>query len=383
MTLQKVRKKYIYNFFYIVIILSIVICLWFRIIRVNETIEFTGVIQSRNIEVIKSPCETYLKEIRVVPGEEVHQGQLLARLDGIGLQNYIQGINSAIIEAEKRKTDLAARTDITPFQIRVMEQDIIQCRIRLDNAEKNYQENEKLSKDGAISQLEYLQSKNEVITLRAEVIKQENNLRIYKRQNNQEYHDSAVKEIDYLDARIQEYKKILATVNRQFLFTNDYAGNPCIIAPCNGIVTAVGDSGSDANSEGNGTSQTGKFEGKTFEVNETIFEISDPNDIYIEGTIRERDFPFVSIDDKVFITFSAYPYQKYGVFEGTIDQLYQEPTTGTGQTQYKCEISLFNIKANRKIKTYSGLNTYNEVDTKKSYSLFEYIGKKVFENTTR
>jgi multidrug resistance efflux pump len=373
MTLQKVRKKYIHNFFYVVIMLTIVIGMWFRVIRVNESIGFPGVIKSRNIEVIKSPCDTYLKEIRVIPGEEVHKGQLLARLDGVGIQYYIQDLNAKIVEADKRKTDLAATIDITSYQISVMEQNIIQCRVKFENAAGIYQENEKLFKNGAISRLEFQQSKNEMITLQAELTKQENNLNIFKRRNNQEYHASAAGEINFLNDQINEYQKILNTINRQFLFTNDYAGSPCIIAPCDGIITAIGDSALD---------QTDSS-GKTFKANETIFEISDPNDIYIEGSIREKDFPYVGAEDKVYITFIAYPYQKYGVFEGTIDKLYQKPTLNLSQTQYKCEIKLFNIKSNRKVKMYSGLNTYNTVDTQKNYNLFEYIGKKMFENTTR
>lgn len=379
MTLQKTRQKYIYNFFYVVIIVTIIISLWLRVIRVNETIGFYGVIKARNIEVIKSPCETFLKEIHVVPGEEVSKGQLLARLDGVSIQNYIQDIHSRIIEAEKQKTDLATGADITPYRIRVMEQEIIQCRVRLESAEKTYQENRKLFKAGAISELDYLESKNEVITLGAELIKQEDNLTIYRRQNNQEYQAGAIREINFLSDQIKEYQNNLQTINRQFLFTNDYAGSPCIIAPCDGIVTSIGEStGSQTNSTGNN-----KFEGKTFGVNETIFEISNPNDIYIEGNIQENDFPYVSEEDTVYITFTAYPYQKYGVFEGVIDKLYREPTGNINQTQYKCEIRLFNIKSNRKIKTYSGLNVYSTVDTKKSYSLLEYIGIKMFENTTR
>lgn len=379
MSLKKTRQKYIYNFFYIVIIITIVISLWFRVIRVNETIAIYGVIKARNLEVIKSPCETYLKEIHVVPGEEVHKGQLLARLDGVSIQNYIQDIRSQIIEAEKRKTDLGANTDVTSYRIRVMEQEIIQCRVRLDSAEKKFQENSKLFKEGAISELDFLDSKNEVITLRAELIKQEDNLAIYKRQNNQEYLASATREINFQSDKIKEYERILLTINRQFLFSNDYTGSPCIIAPCDGIVTAVGDSTS---SETNST-RDNNFEGKTFKANETIFEISNPNDIYIEGNIRENDFPYVSEDDTVYITFAAYPYQKYGVFNGVIDKLYREPTGNTNQTQYKCEIRLFNLKSNRKIKTFSGLNVYGSVDTKKNYNLWQYIGKKVFENSTR
>ncbi len=384
MSLQRVRKKYIHNFFYAIIILAIVISLWFRIIRVNESIGLSGVVKSRNIEVIKSPCDTYLKEIYVIPGEEVRQGQLLARLDGIGIRNYLQDINAKIVEADNRKTDLAAKIDITPYQISVIEQNIIQCRIKLETAQIVCQDNEKLLKNGVISGFEFQQSKNEVITLQAELVKQENNLKMYKRQNDQAYKTSVKDEIDFLNQQVQEYKRILAAINRQFRITDDYSGNPSIIAPCNGIVTAIGDSAINQNdSQGTNTVETNSFEGKAFTANETILEISNPNDIYIEGDIRENDFPYVSEEDKVFITFAAYPYQRYGVFEGIIAKLYREPTFNLRQTQYKCEIRLFNIKSNLKVKMYSGLNAYIAVDTRKNYNLLEYMRKKMFENTTR
>lgn len=383
MNLQKVRKKYIHNFFYAVIILTIVISLWFRVIRVNESIGFLGIIKSRNIEVIKSPCDTYLKELYVVPGEEVHKGQLLARLDGVGIRNYLQEINAKIVDADNRKTDLAAKTDITPYQISVNEQNIIQCRVKFENAQKIYQENEKLFKDGAVSELEFQQSKNDVVTLQAELIKEENNLKIYQRQNDQDYHRSVMEEIDFLNKQLQEYRRILAVINHQFIFTNDY-GNPSIIATVDGIVTAIGDSTDKQNdAQDTNTALTDNFEGKAFQANETIFEICNPDDIYLEGNIREKDFPYVSEEDKVYITFTAYPYQKYGVFEGTIAKLYREPTPNLSQTQYKCEIKLFNIKSNHKVKMYSGLSAYIAVDTKKNYNLLEYIGQKMFENTTR
>lgn len=377
MTIKKIRQKYIYRSFYTVISVLFIIFLLLYIFRVNDNISIQGTIKSKNITYIKSPCKTYIKKVYVIPGEEVKTGALLAELDGIGINKSIQELKSQIVDTNKKLIDIQNRRNVYPLQIALMEQDIAQCIIKLENARIEYENSQKLNREGAVSSLEMRKSGNEYEILQSELIKLENNLTIYKIENNSRIEmEKQLGEEKMLNLQLENFQKQLALLTGLFpagIEEIDFE-MPKIISPCNGIITAI------THDENSSASRPDSSQGKILEENETIFEISNPDDIFIEGFIRENDFPYVYEEDRVYLKIAAYSFQKYGVFSGIIDKLYQEPTVVNGRNMYKCEIRLMNIKSNREIKTYLGLTTYNTIDVKRSYNLIQYMLKKVFEN---
>ncbi len=358
--------------------MMVLIILMLNVIRINDIVKTTGTVTSRNIVYVKSPCDTYLKEVYVVPGEEVKRGQLLAKLDDIGIRTHIQDLKAQIIEAENRKAVLNNENNTLPWQVNSMEQDILQSRSKLNYAREVHESNVKLYKGGTISFLEFKNSQKEVETLQADLARLENSLKIYKieKQNSIQKNSD---EIRVLDSKIERIKKQLNLLNAQFQAFESDADDPRIIAPYSGVITAIGDDDSSDDDDSN-EDQSKNFIGKTFQVNDTIFRISDPDDIFIESSIKEKDFPYVFEGDKVTISFPAYPTEQFGTLQGTIQKLYREPTNLSGAVVYKCEIKVYNPDANKNIKTYLGLSTSNTVDAKNSYSLLEYMIKKIFEN---
>ncbi len=377
MSLKLLRRKYIYSSFNLVVLLMILVFSALNIIRINDNIKIPGVIKSKDITYIKSPCDTYLKEIYVVPGEEVKQGQLLARLDDMGIRTYIQNLKSELIDAQNRKSVLLNEMNTIPCQLVNYEQDIAQCKSKLVYAQALYESNAKLYQNGAISALDFKNSEQNYDNLRTDLVKYENNLRMYKLTTRDTLEKDEA-EIRMLDSKTERINSQLAILHTQFLNAENGSGNPCIIAPCAGVISAIGNKDDSSDNGDDSTKQKNNFIGKTFAVNETIFEISNPKDIYIESTISENNFPFVFEGDKASITIPAYPYAEYGILSGFIQKLYKEPTTLAGSTVYQCEIKIVNVNANKDIKAYLGLTTQNTIDVKSSYSLIDYMLKKIF-----
>ena len=361
-----------------IIILNLVM----QIIRVEDNISFRGVIKSRRVTYVKSPCETYIKDIDVIPETEVKKGQLLGRLDGLSIYKYLQDIQSQIVAAQTRKIELYTKTNTQPYQISALEQDIIQSKTQIKAAETLAQTNQRLYKEGIISSFEYDKSDNDLQILKSSLIKIENSLAIYKLQNDSATQQETEEELKVTQAQIENLTNMLVFLRKQFSFSSANADSPAIVSPCDGVITAIGENSGSSSTLDN-SKDWAKLYGKVINTNETIFEISDLDNIYIEGIINERDFPYIYANDHIYFTLEAYPYQKYGVFEGFIDKLYKEPIDSNGNTVYKCEIKIFNIKSNKNIKAYLGLTTSNRVDVKRSYSLAEYMNKKIFNNDTR
>jgi multidrug resistance efflux pump len=371
---RRVQKKYIYRSFYTTIAVLFFVSFLLCVFRVNDNIGMSGVIKSKSITYIKCPCDTYLKKVYVIPGEEVKKGRLLAELDETGISKSIQEIQFKVVENNKKIFEIQSRRKVTPFKTVLMEQDINQCQIKLENARIAFETSQKLYQDGAISRENLRQSSNEYAILQGELIKLQNTLAIYKIENDSRIElEKQIEEEKLLNLQLDSLGKRLALLQSLYASGNQAVDTPGIFSPCDGVVTAIGVEVS------NPAIANTNYEGKILRENETVFEISDPNDIYIEGLIRENDFPFVFDEDRVYLKIAAYSYQKYGVFEGIIDKLYKEPLNVNGNNMYKCEVRLTNVKSNREIKTYLGLSTSNTINVKKSYTLIRYMFKKVFE----
>lgn len=381
MSLEKTRRKYIYRLFNTVILIIFFVFVSLRVVRVNDNVNFSGVIKSRDITSVNAPCDTYLREVYFLPGEKVKAGAIMAKVDGFTINSLIQGLESQVIEGENRRTDIIKKRDTIPYRISVMEQDIIECQARLENAEQRYKANEGLHQEGLISVDELRRLRYDYVLAKSNLVQLENNLKIYKIENGPEVIQKINEEVKTLNSQLTQLRKQIAEFKQKFIFKKNEP-DPFIIAPKDGVITAIANLTS-SESAGEMLRKATNFGGAHFEANETILEISDPNNTYIEGEVRERDFPFIYEGDRVNFTLAAYPYQKYGVFEGVIDKLYMEPLGKNGEAVYKCEIRLINVKSNTAIRTYLGLTTFVTVDVRRNYNLLEYMAKKIFEDESR
>lgn len=371
MSLNELRKKYIDKSFYALMLCFFLVLLVLNIVHVNNNIKLNGIIKSKSITAIKSPTELYLTEVYVSSGEKVEKGQTLARLDNVSISRYIDDLVSNIISLEKKIADLEIQRNRLQYEINIIDNEIIKAREQEKLALENYEINKKFFSSGSISGDELNKYKYDVLEIRNSILKLEKDLSSYRiRINNDQKNNTTEKEIGVIKNQIIQMQKQLEFLKKCFEFTREDSENyPFIVAPCDGIIN-IKDSMKDA----------AALVGKQFRSNETIFEIIDPDGIYIDCPLNEKDFPYIKPEDKVSIQFPAYPFKDYGVLFGIVDRLYQEPTQVEDNTVYKCEIRITTIDKNKNIKIYLGLTTYNMVDLQTSYSLLQYIVMKLFDN---
>ena len=172
MTINQARKKYIYILFNVVVFIIFLLYIILNIVRVNENIFLKGTIRSKNTTYIKSPCNIFLQKVLVSPGEELKKGQKLAYIDDINIREYIQQLNSDLMETKKRMLDIKIQQDIYQHQLAILDQSAEQAEIQMQNSEDIYNANQELFKMDSISisdlrasKSQYLQDKTNFLTL--------------------------------------------------------------------------------------------------------------------------------------------------------------------------------------------------------------------------
>ena len=152
--------------------------------RIVRTLNARGSIAARNlIPVLPQANNLQVKEVRVKQGDFVKQGQVMAVLDDSLLQEQIRqakaDVESQQAEVASRNADLAsqqaalesAKATVAANQAIVKQRlaDVAQAKARLTDVERNFQRNEKLAREGAISTRELDTSTTDLATAREAV----------------------------------------------------------------------------------------------------------------------------------------------------------------------------------------------------------------------
>lgn len=149
--------------------------------RIIRNLNARGSIAARNlIPVLPQANSLQVKEIRVKQGDFVKQGQVMAVLDDSLLQEQIRqakaDVESEQAEVASRNADLAsqqatlesAKANVAANQAIVKQRlaDVAQAKAKLVDFERNFQRNEKLAREGAISTRELDTSTTDLATAR-------------------------------------------------------------------------------------------------------------------------------------------------------------------------------------------------------------------------
>ena len=474
--LRITRSKYVNRIFISLAFLLLFILLFMYVFRVNETIKFDGSVVSNEIEFVQSPCSTYIKDIFVVDGEEVSEGQVIGTYDSESIQTYIQNLQSKIIEANNKKVsidktkfefqqsitqlntqitqlnvqkedfifnnkneisstkhqisnvenelnDIKRKQEAYPYEIKTLDNNINNCKIKLANAQNQFDKYKILFESGGISAEELDKYELEVINLTAQLAEFENNKKVYEINNSQvnidllqsnlkrlneylnelenndaaydkqielknqelnilkaeqsNYEKQSTEELTFINQEIDNYNNELEYLKTLLNGENGANKEVYMISPCNGTVSLGNGQATQNKTDSN--SKKMELVGKRLEKDEVIMKIINSEDIYIEGYISEKDFPYVFEKDKVSITLYAYPYEEYGTIDGVVDTLYKEPLMSSNGTFYKCKINF--SSENKDIKTYVGLNVSNSIIVKRDINLIRYFFNNTFNNS--
>ena len=127
----------------------------------GDEVSFTGLIQPQKTVLVKSPIDGTIQEVLADAGTQVFQGQVIARIRNGKLDTALE---SATAEAEKLKTRLAnleggilaARLESSRAQA-----DALRAKSELDLAERAYNRQVLLYKEGATPRLTYEKAERE------------------------------------------------------------------------------------------------------------------------------------------------------------------------------------------------------------------------------
>lgn len=287
--MRKRTKKLLYNIFVCIFLAIIFIWVMSKFIHWGN-VEFTDNAQSKQLIVpVNSRIQGFLKEIHFEEYQEVKKGDTLAIIED---QEFVYRQAQAEADYQNAITGKNAMhivINTTQSNIKVNDASIREAKIRLDNAEKNYNryknlltkeavtkqqfDDIKTNYDAAKARYDMLNSQKQSATL----IKQEQNTRLGQN-----------------DAGIKVAKAALDLARLNLSYT-------IILAPCDGV-----------------TGRKNIQAGQLIQPGQTIVDIVDENDKWVIANYKESQISNIKTGQRVDIEFDAIPNVKY---KGTVKSI--------------------------------------------------------------
>lgn len=229
---------------------------------------------------ISSDVSGEIVELYVEEGDSVIQGQLLAKIDPDAYQSQVErgiaGVNAAKSQVANSKSQIE--------QLKAQKAQII---AQLTNAEEIHKRNEKLIKDGVVSEADFQASLSSLRGLQANLAAADANIRAA-----QESVRAAQFQVESSQATLRELQTSLRRTT--------------IYAPTSGIVSMLN---VEAGERVVGTIQMTGTE---------MMRIADLSVMEVRVDVSENDIPRVSLGDDTAIEIDAYLGRK---FKGTVSQI--------------------------------------------------------------
>lgn len=264
---------------------------------------------------ISSDVSGEIVELMVEEGDSVITGQLLAKIDPDAYQSQVErgvaGVNSA-------KANMAnARSQIENFKAQ-KEQIIAQ----LTNAQEIHKRNEKLKKEGVISDADYDASLSSMKALEANLRSAEANIKAQ-----QEGARAAQFSVESSQATLRELQTSLRRTT--------------IYAPNNGVVSVLN------------VEQGERVVGTIQMTGTEMMRIANLNTMEVRVDVSENDIPRVSYGDEVEIEVDAYVDRK---FKGQVTQIANSATgAGTTTALTSDQVTNFEVRIRMDPSSYADL----------------------------
>lgn len=235
--------------------------------NIIETVSANGKIQPEKEVKISPDISGEVIELYVKEGDQVKQGDLLAEIDPeIYRSSYDQAI--ALLNTQKANASNARAR-------------LAQVEAQFINAKLSYQRNEKLWKEGVISESEYDAAKANYDVAKAEV-------------------DAAKETVKASEYSVKNAEAALKEARKNLNFTS-------ILAPTSGTISRL------SVEKGERVVGTSQFSSGT-----EIMRIADLNEMEANVTVNENDIVRVSLGDTALIEVDAYLNRK---FKGVVTEI--------------------------------------------------------------
>jgi HlyD family secretion protein len=205
-----------------------------EIVPAPQEISLPGKIQARNVLSVTAPVRGKIESMLVDAGQEVFEGQLLARISNQGLETTRELAETAAKLAQARISKIESDIISARLEASRARADSIRSRNEFDRADKVYQRQKLLYDNGATARLTYEKSQKEFESAKIEY----ESLEILARQ--------ADDRVYMLGRELQDAKKLLDDKTEQLENAQAHLQTGEIHAPVSGLIVArKGEAGED------------------------------------------------------------------------------------------------------------------------------------------
>ncbi|RFO96300.1 secretion protein [Rhodoferax lacus] len=350
---------------------------WAASFEIDQGVRASGqIISSARTQIIQTVDGGVLSELRVVEGQQVKVGEVLAVLEKsraeAGFEESRDKVASLTIAMTRARAEarlqapafgpefkgypefVAAQQALYQQKKRTLEEDLKAGSQSLSMAREELHMTEALLKDGDVSQLEALRARRQVTELEGRLAASRN-----------KYRQEASAEA----AKIEED---LASVNAKLAERRDVLGHTELSAPVAGVikylkVTTIG----------------GVLRG-----GDELMQIAPTDDdLIIEAKINPSDVGQLRVGLPVSVKLDAFDYSVYGMLHGELvyispDTLSEVGQSGQSQTYYRAKIHLPHSQGNnpkaRDIVVKPGMTVSVDIRTG-TRSVLNYMAKPIFK----
>jgi multidrug efflux pump subunit AcrA (membrane-fusion protein) len=193
---------------------------------VLQELSLPGKIQARNVVSVPAPIGGRIEAFLVDAGQEVFEGQMLARITSQGLETTRELAESAARSAQARISKIEAEIISVRLEASRARADAIRSRTDFDRASKTYQRQKLLYDNGATARLVYEKSQKEFESAKVE----SESLEVLARQ--------ADDRLSMLTRDLQDARKILEDKTTQLEDAQAHLQTGEVHAPVSGLVVA-------------------------------------------------------------------------------------------------------------------------------------------------
>ncbi len=253
---------------------------------IKEIVSASGKIYPKTEIKISSDVSGEIVALYVKEGDTVRSGQLLAKIDPDAYESQVQRGGAALDASKSQMTNAKSA-------IRTATAQRDQILSQLNNAREVYKRNEKLHKDGVISDVEFDASKSQLNSLEANLKSAE--IGIISAEENVRAAGFGIKSSE---ASLNEIKKSLSRTS--------------ILAPTSGIISKL-------------NVEKGERVVGTIQMTGTeLMRIANLNIMEVQAEVSENDILRVALGNEVVIDVDAYPDRK---FKGKVTEIGNSSTT--------------------------------------------------------
>lgn len=246
--------------------------------EINSLLTVSGLVEPKETVRVFSKTVGQVKEILVQEGDQVKKDAILMRLDDeqIRLQVAQARANLDSAQASLERIKAGAR----PQEVSQVEAAVRQAKINMDSAEENYLKMQKLFSEGAISEQQHDQAKNQLEIARAQYQSASESYKLITE-------GASAQDIRAVEAQVRQAQSALELAQSQL-------NNSIIKAPISGSVTSI-------------SVKTGELASSAI----PLLSILDISELSVKAGISEKDIGAVQIGQEAEIFIDAFPQEKF------------------------------------------------------------------------